>query len=149
MIQRVKKAEVSVKNEMIASISQGLLIFIGFHKEDTSSSFHKSIKKVVSLRIFADREGKMNRNVVDVEGEILVVSQFTLYANNQSGNRPSFFESAPPDRAIDLYNSWCKQLEEQFQPTKKGIFGADMQVDLINDGPVTIWLDYPPANDSL
>lgn len=132
-------------NKLVSSISKGLLLFVGFHKEDHPALFKRGAQKISRLRIFPDEEGKMNRSLLDTKEEILVVSQFTLYADTSSGNRPSFFESAAPNKAETFYTDWCNCLEKSVGKVKRGFFGADMQVELVNDGPVTIWLDFPPA----
>ncbi|MDB9741437.1 D-aminoacyl-tRNA deacylase [Akkermansiaceae bacterium] len=142
VIQRVNKASVSVEGELIAQIGSGLLILIGVTHEDTVEDVEWLARKIPSMRIFQDEAGKMNSSVIDVSGEVIVVSQFTLYASNKKGNRPSFTNSASPDIAIKLYQLLIHKLNSSLpQPCQKGEFGADMQVSLINDGPVTIILD--------
>jgi D-tyrosyl-tRNA(Tyr) deacylase len=142
LIQRVTKAKVQVENVTIGEIQKGLLILIGFHQDDKESDGQFLLQKIQNLRIFADETGKMNLSILDIQGEILIVSQFTLYAETRKGNRPSFIESAPFERAKEMYQDWIAMASNVF-PNRlaTGVFGADMQVELINDGPVTIMLD--------
>lgn len=142
VIQRVKGASVTVANETIGSIENGLLILLGIEHEDTTDDIQWLCKKIVGLRIFDDRDGKMNLPIKEVKGDILVVSQFTLFASTIKGNRPSFMRSASPERANDLYRLFVTTLETLAGckvPTGK--FGAMMDVSLVNDGPVTILMD--------
>jgi D-tyrosyl-tRNA(Tyr) deacylase len=142
IIQRVTEASVSIEGKVHASIAQGLLLLVGIHHNDTEADIAYAVKKVAGMRIFADANGQMNLSVQEVNGEILAISQFTLFANTRKGNRPSFMDAAPPEKAIPLYNSFCQQLGTTLnKPVKTGIFGADMKVSLLNDGPVTIVLD--------
>lgn len=142
VIQRVQKANVSIVNQVYSSIATGLLILLGVEEEDTEEDVNYLATKILNLRIFADDEGKMNKSVLDINGEILVVSQFTLHALTKKGNRPSFIKAAKPDKAIPLYDCFITQLEQlSLQKIKTGKFGADMQIELINDGPVTILID--------
>lgn len=142
LIQRVTRASVVVEGQLIGEIKNGLLIFLGISAADTSKTIDWLSKKIVGLRIFSDQDDKMNFSVKDVEGDILLVSQFTLYANVKKGNRPSFTDSAPPSLAIPLYEEMIKALEEKLEkPIQTGEFGADMKVELLNDGPVTICID--------
>lgn len=142
LIQRVSRASVKVDEETVGAIDDGMLILLGVHKTDTSAELEWLVNKTVQLRIFEDEEGKMNRSLVDVGGQALVVSQFTLYANTAKGNRPSFINSAPPDIAEPLYNEFITSLEQHLpSPVACGVFGAMMDVELINSGPVTIWLE--------
>lgn len=142
VIQRVSKAEVRVEGSATGKISKGLLILLGIHVSDTEQDVEWMVKKIVNLRIFQDNEEKMNLSILDINGEILVVSQFTLYGDAQKGNRPSFIESAKPEISEPLYESFCYKMSELLgKQVQKGIFGAMMEVDLINDGPVTIILE--------
>ncbi len=141
VIQRVSHASVSVDGERISSIEQGLLILLGVGPEDTEEKAKAMTKKIAAMRIFRDAEDKMNLSVRDVGGEAIVVSQFTLYADCSRGNRPSFVNAAPPALAAPLVDRFVELLREQGVPTQTGVFGAYMQVELLNDGPVTIVLD--------
>ncbi|QNH63240.1 D-aminoacyl-tRNA deacylase [Hymenobacter sediminicola] len=144
VIQRVSNASVTVEGRITGQIGPGLLVLAGFSPTDTSSSLDWMARKLTQLRIFSDEEGKMNRSVHDVGGQVLVVSQFTLLADARKGNRPSYIGAAPPPIAIPLYEQFVRQLEQLLgQPVATGEFGADMQVQLLNDGPVTIVLDSP------
>lgn len=140
--QRVACADVKIENKLHSQISNGLLILVGIEETDEKSDADYLIQKTAGLRIFNDQHSKMNLTVNDINGEILVVSQFTLHANTKKGNRPSFIKAAKPERAIPLYNYFLAQLNGQLQTeVKSGVFGADMKVTLINDGPVTIIID--------
>lgn len=140
--QRVACADVKIENKLHSQISNGLLILIGIEETDEKSDADYLIQKTAGLRIFNDQHSKMNLTVNDINGEILVVSQFTLHANTKKGNRPSFIKAAKPEKAIPLYNYFLTQLNGQLQTeVKSGVFGADMKVSLINDGPVTIIID--------
>lgn len=142
LIQRVKNASVTIQNEKKSAIKEGLLVFLGIENGDNENDIAYLTQKLINLRIFDDENGVMNLSVKDMEGEILVVSQFTLHARTRKGNRPSYVDAAKPEIAIPLYQKFCEQVEELFQkPIQTGEFGADMQVELINDGPVTIWID--------
>lgn len=142
VIQRVSRASVTVAGNTIGEIGQGLLVLLGVTHDDTAADSEWLIKKIVQLRIFNDTEGKMNLSVEDVAGGILVVSQFTLYADAKKGNRPSYIRSAPPAVSIPLYEEFLQVLRQRFQgPIATGEFGAMMDVSLLNDGPVTIILD--------
>ena len=142
IIQRVSGAEVKVDGELISKISEGLLVLLGVHNTDTTKEAKLLASKTANLRIFTDNEDKMNRSVLDIDGEILVISNFTLCANTKKGNRPSFIEAMEPKTADELYNIYCEELKENgVKKVGKGIFGADMKVSLLNDGPVTIILD--------
>jgi D-tyrosyl-tRNA(Tyr) deacylase len=142
LIQRVKKGSVSIENRIKSQISKGLVVFVGIEENDTPADIEWMTNKIVHLRIFDDDNGVMNRDLIDIDGEILLVSQFTLYASTKKGNRPSYIRAAKPEISIPVYEKFCIELENA---TKKSIatgeFGADMQVELINDGPVTIWID--------
>ena len=143
LIQRVSNASVSVNNEITGSINRGFLVFIGVCAEDTKEQADKLIKKMLGLRIFQDANGKTNLSLSDVNGELLLVSQFTLYADCRKGNRPSFIKSGSPDHAEGLYEYIIDSCRKQ-RPEMKietGIFGADMKVSLLNDGPFTVMLD--------
>ncbi len=138
VIQRVKKAKVSVKDKEIASIDRGYLILLGVSKESVYKDIEHLTKKIANLRIFEDENGKMNLNIKDVGGEILLVSQFTLYADTKKGNRPSFTKAMEPEKAKKMYEEFARKLNDLGINVKTGIFGARMEVSLINDGPVTI-----------
>ena len=140
IIQRVKKAQVSIEGQVQGKINQGLLLLVGVGPEDQEEDLDYAVRKLVNMRIFSDVEGKMNLSVKDIEGEILSISQFTLFADTKKGNRPAFIGAAKPDMASQLYDAFNDQLEKEV-PVKRGIFGADMAIELINDGPVTILLD--------
>lgn len=142
VIQRVKRASVSIENQIYSRIDNGILILLGIIEEDTFEDIKWLVNKLLNLRIFGDSEGKMNYSVLDVEGSLLVVSQFTLYASTKKGNRPSFIKAAKPDTAIPLYDKfveYCKEVGDINVQT--GSFGADMKIELLNDGPVTIIID--------
>ncbi len=142
VIQRVLEASVSVENQIISKIGPGLLILIGIEEADTAEDISWLTGKISRMRIFADDEGKMNRAVTDQGGEVIVVSQFTLYASTKKGNRPSFLRSAVPAISEPLYEKFCEAMETEIgKPVGRGIFGADMKVALVNDGPVTILID--------
>lgn len=142
LIQRVRKASVYINNKQNSVIEKGLLILIGVENEDTQEDIEFLIKKVANLRIFDDEDGVMNKSIIDTNGDIMVVSQFTLHASTKKGNRPSYIRAAKPAVSIPLYEKFCKSLSELVgKEVKTGEFGADMQVELVNDGPVTIWID--------
>ncbi len=142
VIQRAKEASVSIEGKVKSAIMQGLMILVGFEHEDTPEDIAWITKKVVNLRIFDDQNGVMNLSVRDVEGEVLLISQFTLHAQTQKGNRPSYIKAARPEIAIPLYEEFIASLEGALgKAIGTGSFGADMQVSLINDGPVTIVID--------
>jgi D-tyrosyl-tRNA(Tyr) deacylase len=142
LVQRVSEASVTVDGEVTGAIGTGLLVLLGVHRDDTDTERAWLVNKVAGLRIFPDDEGRMNRSLVDVGGEALVVSQFTLYGDTRKGNRPSFVESAPPEQAEALYESFVAALGERLgRPVPTGVFGADMDVRLTNDGPVTLWVE--------
>ena len=141
VIQRVKSANVKVDSKIVGKISKGLLILLAVHEDDKEEVIQKMADKIINLRIFSDSQDKMNLSIKDVEGEILVVSQFTLYGNCNKGKRPSFIESARPEKAIPFYEKFVKYIREQGIKIETGEFGADMKVELINDGPVTIIID--------
>ena len=133
-----------VDGERIAAVGAGLLALVAAGAGDTPEAAAQLAAKVARLRIFADEEGRMNRSIVDVGGEALVVSQFTLYADVRRGNRPGFTGAAPPDVGAELVEAFAAALRDQGVPVQTGRFGAHMRVGLVNDGPVTIWLDWPP-----
>lgn len=142
VIQRVSEASVSIKNTMKSAIQQGFLILLGIGEDDGEDDVEWLVKKVVNLRVFDDEQGVMNKSILDVNGEILVVSQFTLMASYKKGNRPSYIRAAGHEIAIPLYQQFCKRLSAQLgKEVGTGEFGADMQVKLVNDGPVTICMD--------
>ncbi len=141
IIQRVQYAKVTVDGKTIDEIDQGLLLFVGFGQQDTFSCLQKYVDKIIKLRIFEDEFGKTNLSILDVKGSLLVVSQFTLYANCQKGNRPSFTSALNPTEANYLYESFIQLCKEQLSHVAHGKFGADMKVELLNDGPFTIVLD--------
>ena len=141
VIQRVSSASVTVEGEVVGSIGSGFLILVGISDKDNEALADKMLKKAMNLRIFADEEGKTNLSLQDVQGELLMISQFTLYANCKKGNRPSFFEAGSPEHASRLYEYLLQQAETYCSRVEAGIFGADMKVSLLNDGPFTIVLD--------
>lgn len=141
IIQRVKEANVVVNNELINEIGPGFLILVGVTHDDTSEDVDYLVRRVSNLRIFEDDKGKMNISLKDLNYEILSISQFTLYADTTNGNRPSFINAAKPELAEKLYNEFNEKLSQNNITVKTGIFGADMKIGLINDGPVTILID--------
>ncbi|MDM1367339.1 D-aminoacyl-tRNA deacylase [Myroides marinus] len=142
VIQRVTKASVTVEGNVISKIGQGLLVLVGVEDVDTVQDIEWLSGKIVNLRIFEDENGVMNKSVKEVEGEVLLVSQFTLHASTKKGNRPSYIKASKPDFAIPMYEKFIKQLEQDLDKSiQTGEFGADMKVELLNDGPVTIVID--------
>jgi D-tyrosyl-tRNA(Tyr) deacylase len=142
VVQRVSEARVIVDENIVGEIQQGLVVLLGIEAADTEDDAQWLAKKIVQMRIFSDADGKMNLSVQDVGGNILLISQFTLHASTEKGNRPSFIKAARPEQAIPLYERMIALLENLLQKKPAtGIFGADMKVHLVNDGPVTIWLD--------
>lgn len=141
LIQRVNNAQVSIEQNIVGSIETGLLVFVGICEKDTKEIADKMIKKLIGLRIFEDENGKTNLDLKAVDGNLLIISQFTLYANCKKGNRPSFIRAGSPQMANELYEYILKKCKEQFPNIQQGEFGADMKVSLINDGPFTILLD--------
>ena len=141
VIQRVKEASVKVDDEYTGKIKKGYLVLIGVGQEDTKEEADKYIRKMINLRIFEDENGKTNCSLKDVDGELLLVSQFTLYANCKKGNRPSFIEAGAPDMANELYEYIIEECKKVIPVVERGNFGADMKVSLLNDGPFTIVLD--------
>lgn len=143
LIQRVSKASVVVDEQVIGKIDRGVLLLVGFQPEDETIDLRRPLEKVLDLRIFEDEDGKMNRSLRDVDGELLVVSQFTLYGNCTKGTRPSFTGAAPGPQAKSLYKKFIALAEEVYQDRiQQGQFGAHMHVELVNDGPVTLSLDF-------
>ena len=142
VVQRVKKSNLKIKNKLYSSINAGMLILIGISKNDNYEMAKELANKIIKLRIFNDDNGKMNKNIMQIKGEVLVVSQFTLYADTNKGNRPSFINAAKPELAISLYNHFIDELQKLISSkVRTGKFGADMKIELINDGPVTIILE--------
>lgn len=157
MIQRVTKASVTIDNKLLAAIEQGLLVLLGITHEDTQEDIDWLVNKIIGMRIFSDQDDKMNLSIQDIDGELLIISQFTLYASTKKGNRPSYIDAARPEIAVPLYEAFLNTLSRSFttkkstlsevevrkrnKEIKSGIFGADMKVQLINDGPVTIIID--------
>jgi D-tyrosyl-tRNA(Tyr) deacylase len=142
VVQRVQEASVEIDSKMISKISKGLLVLLGIENEDENSDADYLIQKLINLRIFSDNEGKMNLSIKEIDGEVLIVSQFTLHASTKKGNRPSYIRAARPENAVPLYNYFIQKVQLEFEKTIQiGEFGADMQVRLLNDGPVTIIID--------
>ena len=142
VVQRVAKASVTIEGKKVANIESGLLILLGIVADDSQEDIDWLTNKIANLRIFGDDLGIMNKSILDINGDAIVVSQFTLHASTKKGNRPSYIKAAKPDVAVPLYNSFVKQLEKDLsKEVKTGQFGADMKVELLNDGPVTIIID--------
>ncbi len=142
VIQRVTKASVAVENKIVGQIEQGLLVLLGIETADTTEDLDWLLNKTLNLRIFNDQNGVMNKSLLEIDGELLVISQFTLMAATKKGNRPSYMRAAKHDHAIPLYEAFCQKAEAFIGKTvAKGVFGADMKVELCNDGPVTIQID--------
>lgn len=141
VIQRVKNASVEIDNKVNGKINTGFLVLLGIASTDTKQDVDYLVKKVVNLRVFSDENDKMNLALKDINGELLVISQFTLYGNCKDGNRPSFIEAARPDVAIPLYEYFVEECKKQIPVVETGVFGADMKVSLLNDGPVTIIIE--------
>ena len=141
VIQRVQRADVTVEEKVIGKIGKGYLILFGAGEDDTEEKLQRYVDKIVKMRIFADENGKTNLSIKDVKGEMLIVSQFTLYADCKKGNRPSFVHAGEPIKANKLYERFVELMKEQIEVVETGEFGADMQVSLVNDGPFTIILD--------
>jgi len=144
VVQRVSKASVVVDDKITGKIGLGFLVLLGVAQDDELADIEWLVRKIIGLRVFSDEAGKMNKSLVDVNGEVLVVSQFTLHASTKKGNRPSFINAAPPDLANELYERFNQEMEQQLNKpefVQAGIFGADMKVELLNDGPVTILFD--------
>ena len=142
VLQRVAEASVTVEGKIVSKITNGILVFLGIGDDDTNDDIVWLSKKIANLRIFGDSEGIMNKSLIDIDGDAIVVSQFTLMASTKKGNRPSYIKAAKPDIAIPLYETFIEQMEiELAKSVGRGIFGADMKIDLVNDGPVTILID--------
>ena len=142
VIQRVQSASVTIDGEIKSAIGKGILIFLGIEDKDSEADIEWLVKKIVNLRIFDDENGVMNRSIIDIDGEALVVSQFTLHASTKKGNRPSYIKASKPEKAIPLYNEFCDEMSLALGKTiGTGRFGADMKVGILNDGPVTILID--------
>jgi D-tyrosyl-tRNA(Tyr) deacylase len=142
VIQRVLSASVLIQQGTVSEIQRGFLVLLGIHNDDTKQDVEYLVKKLMNLRVFPDESGKMNLSLTDIDGQILLVSQFTLYADTKRGNRPSFIESATPDKAVPLYQLFIELLNRLMgQKIKTGVFGADMKISLVNDGPVTVIID--------
>ncbi|MBR2704333.1 MAG: D-tyrosyl-tRNA(Tyr) deacylase [Clostridia bacterium] len=141
VVQRVKHAEVKVDGKVTGKIDEGFLVLLGVAQDDTEEIADKFVKKLVNLRVFRDENDKMNKSIIDINGSLLIVSQFTLYADCSHGNRPSFINAGSPDKANELYEYFKNKCAEYDVPVKSGVFGAHMEVELLNDGPVTIILD--------
>ena len=142
LIQRVQHASVIIDGQLKSKIGKGLLVLVGIEDRDTQEDIEWLCKKIANLRIFDDENGVMNRSVIETEGEVMVVSQFTLHASTKKGNRPSYIHASKPDIAIPMYEAFCAEMGLQIgKEVQTGTFGADMKVELVNDGPVTIWMD--------
>jgi len=142
VIQRVKQASVTIEGLKKAQIGEGLLIFLGIEEADNPADIEWLTKKISLLRIFNDSEGVMNKSVIDIDGSVLIISQFTLHASTKKGNRPFYIRAAKPENAIPLYDRFCAEMSLLIgKEVETGVFGADMKVELLNDGPVTIWID--------
>ena len=141
VIQRVSASSVKVDERTVGEIAAGVMLLIGIDKEDETADADWLVQKILNLRVFGDEEGKMNRSIIDIKGEILCISQFTLIADYKKGNRPSFIKAAKPDKAIPLFEYFKNEISKSGLKTESGIFGADMKVSLVNDGPVTILMD--------
>jgi D-tyrosyl-tRNA(Tyr) deacylase len=141
VIQRVSESHVKVDGKIVGEIGKGLMLLVGIDENDTETDADWLVQKILNLRIFGDEDGKLNLSVQDVSGEILCISQFTLIADYKKGNRPSFIKAAKPDKAIPLFDYFKQEISKSGLKTESGIFGADMKVSLINDGPVTIVMD--------
>jgi D-tyrosyl-tRNA(Tyr) deacylase len=141
LVQRVSKARVLVEGEVVGEISRGLVVFVGVHQDDRHEDADLLARKVTQLRVFPDEENKMNLSVRDIVGSLLVVSQFTLYGETRKGNRPSYSQAAPPDRAKELYDEFTSSCRKSGLTVATGVFQAHMQVELVNEGPVTLWYD--------
>ncbi len=143
VLQRVSKASVEVEGNIIGEIDNGLLLLLGIHVDDNMKELEWMVNKVVGLRIFEDEDGKMNNSLADVDGSLLVVSQFTLYGDCEKGRRPGFVDAARPEKAIPMYEEFIEKCKKLGVHVENGEFGADMKVDLLNDGPVTLVIDSP------
>jgi D-tyrosyl-tRNA(Tyr) deacylase len=142
IVQRVTEASVTTENQLHAQIKQGLLLLIGIEENDVLEDCIWTAAKIANMRIFGDEKGMMNKNVTEINGEVMVISQFTLYASTKKGSRPSFLKAAKPEYATKIYEIFCLQIQQELsRKIKTGIFGADMKIALVNDGPVTIFID--------
>lgn len=141
VVQRVSEASVTVENEIVGKINQGLMLLIGVDEDDEFSDADWLVKKILDVRVFSDENGKMNLSVKDILGEILCISQFTLISDYKKGNRPSYIKAAKPEKAIPIFEYFKQEIKKSGLKTESGIFGADMKVSLINDGPVTLVFD--------
>jgi len=141
LIQRVRRGKVTVANEVTAEIGQGIVVLLGVAPQDGDDQVSYLVEKIANLRIFEDEQGKLNRSLLDIQGQAIVVSQFTLYADTRKGRRPSFTDAAPPEIARPLVDRFAQLLSDQGVATQAGVFGAHMLVEIENDGPVTIWLE--------
>jgi D-tyrosyl-tRNA(Tyr) deacylase len=141
VIQRVLQAHVHIQQSLFSSIGPGLLVFIGIHQQDTLDQIRWCVNKLIHLRIFSDENGKMNKSIKESQGELLIVSQFTLYGNCLNGRRPDFIQAASPSLALPLYQQFVDEVKKEMESVKTGQFGADMQISLVNDGPVTFVIE--------
>ncbi len=141
VLQRVKESQVVVDNDVVGSIGYGYMALVGFCEDDNEDIVNRMIDKMINLRVFSDQEDKMNLSLLDIDGEVLSISQFTLYADCKKGRRPSFIQAMKPERSSPMYDYFNHQLRQVVRRVETGIFGADMKVSLLNDGPVTIILD--------
>jgi len=141
VIQRVSESEVVVENQSVGKIGKGFMLLIGIDENDEKQDADWLVQKILNLRVFGDEEGKLNLSVLDIKGELLCISQFTLIADYKKGNRPSFIKAAKPDKAVPLFEYFKEEMAKSGLKTESGIFGADMKVSLVNDGPVTIVMD--------
>ena len=140
LLQRVAQAQVKVDNQIVGQIEQGLMVLLGVEKADTPQQADRLLQRVLTYRVFSDTQDKMNLSLKDIQGGLLLVPQFTLPADTRKGTRPSFMPAAPPEQGLNLFNYFCEQAKQQHSIVETGEFGADMQVSLTNDGPVTFWL---------
>lgn len=143
VVQRVKYGSVTIDGKINGRIERGFVVLLGIHVDDTEEMARWLAKKIIGLRIFGDEEDKMNLSLKDIKGDLLVISQFTLYGNCEKGNRPSFIEAGRPEKAKPLYEAFVERLKKEIPKVETGIFGADMKVELLNDGPVTVVIDSP------
>jgi D-tyrosyl-tRNA(Tyr) deacylase len=141
LLQRVKSASVSINSDVYAEIQNGILLFLGVEKLDNELQIQKMARKIFNYRIFPDADGKMNKSLADTKGELLVVSQFTLVADTAKGNRPGFSKGATPEHGEQIYQAFVEHVNTNYRSCQTGVFGADMAVTLVNDGPVTFWLE--------
>lgn len=141
LLQRVSKASVTVNNEIIGSIDRGLLVFFGVHRDDDEKKIARMVDKILSYRVFPDSNNRMNLNIKDISGELLIIPQFTLAADTDKGTRANFTKAAPPEKALEFFNKFIDQCKQSHPAVVSGKFAADMKVSLINDGPVTFWLE--------